>query len=231
MWNLASFMQSIKQRFSQWFNGRNNRTGTLWEGRFKSVLVEGADQTLSTVAAYIDLNPVRAGIVRDPADYRWCGYAQALGGGRQACIGLQKVVFGAVVNGKPGEMRRREVKHLLERYRVYLFENGAERRGMGISNGGGGRQGLSAREAEAVVRAGGRISFYHSLRCRVRYFTDGCAIGTLGFVEGVFIRCRERFGPRRASGPRELRGVDFPGLFTVKDLKKRVLIPAEVLSD
>jgi hypothetical protein len=52
--------------------------GTLWEGRFKSVLVEGTGQTLSTMAAYIDLNPVRAGIVKDPADYRWSGYAEAV---------------------------------------------------------------------------------------------------------------------------------------------------------
>ncbi len=67
MWNLASFMQGVKQRFSQCFNARNDRAGTLWEGRFKSVLVEGTGQTLSTMAAYIDLNPVRAGIVKESA--------------------------------------------------------------------------------------------------------------------------------------------------------------------
>jgi hypothetical protein len=84
MWNLASFMQGVKQRFSQWFNARNDRAGTLWEGRFKSVLVEGTGQTLSTMAAYIDLNPVRAGIVKDPADYRWSGYAEAVAGRKPA---------------------------------------------------------------------------------------------------------------------------------------------------
>jgi hypothetical protein len=51
MWNLASFMHGVKQRSSQRFNARNDRAGTLWEGRFKSVLVEGTGETLSTMAA------------------------------------------------------------------------------------------------------------------------------------------------------------------------------------
>ena len=96
MWNLASFMQGVKQRFSQWFNAGNDRAGTLWEGRFKSVLVEGTGQTLSTMAAYIDLNPVRAGIVKDPADYRWSGYAEAVAGRKPARLGPKKVVMGVL---------------------------------------------------------------------------------------------------------------------------------------
>lgn len=51
---------------------------TLWAERFKSVLVEGFGNALETVAAYIDLNPVWAGIVEDPKDYRFCGYAEAV---------------------------------------------------------------------------------------------------------------------------------------------------------
>jgi hypothetical protein len=56
------------------------RQGTLWEERFKSVLVEGAGPALSVMAAYIDMNPVRAGLVSDPKDYRWCGNAAAVAG-------------------------------------------------------------------------------------------------------------------------------------------------------
>ena len=54
-----------------WFNKRENRKGTLWEERFTSVL-EGELATLSVMSAYIHLNPVRAGLVQDPKDYRWC---------------------------------------------------------------------------------------------------------------------------------------------------------------
>jgi putative transposase len=223
MWDLASFMQSVKQRFSQWFNARNDRAGTLWEGRFKSILVEGTGQTLSTMAAYIDLNPVRAGIVKDPADYRWSGYARAVGGDQRARRGLKKVVLGVLLSQQPGETERREMQRLLSRYRVYLFENGEERKAE--PNGAGGRRGIGAREVEAVIRSGGKLSFYQSLRCRVRYFSDGYVIGARSFVEGVFAAHRERFGRRRKSGAREMRGVDLPGIFTIRDLRNR---PIEV---
>jgi putative transposase len=221
MWNLAGFMQGVKQRFSQWFNARNDRAGTLWEGRFKSVLVEGTGQTLSIMAAYIDLNPVRAGIVEDPADYRWCGYAEAVVGHKLARLGLKKVVMGVLASERPGETARQEMRRLLARYRVYLFDNGEEREPM--PHGAGSRRGISAREVEAVIRSGGKMSFYQSLRCRVRYFSDGCAIGAVEFVEGVFAKHRERFGRRRKSGAREMRGVDLPGLFAVRDLRNQAV--------
>src|SRR6185295_11953821 len=78
MWDVSQFMKVLKQRFSQWFNGKGavRRRGTLWEERFRSVLVEDGE-ALQAMAAYIDLNPVRAGMVDDPKDYRWCGYGEA----------------------------------------------------------------------------------------------------------------------------------------------------------
>ena len=80
MHDLGEFMKALLQRFSRWFNQQHERTGTLWESRFKSVLVEeGA--AARAMAAYIDLNPVRAGMVADPAAYRWSSYGEALGGG------------------------------------------------------------------------------------------------------------------------------------------------------
>ena len=81
-------MKTIKQRFSVWFNRTHKRYGTLWADRFKSVLVEGFGNPLQIMAAYIDLNPVRAGIVEDPKDYRFCGYAEAVAGEEMAKLGL-----------------------------------------------------------------------------------------------------------------------------------------------
>jgi len=77
--SLEHFMKELKERFSRWFNKRHGRRGTLWQERYRSVLVEDGE-ALRTMAAYIDLNPVRAGLVEDPKDYRWCGYTEALGG-------------------------------------------------------------------------------------------------------------------------------------------------------
>ena len=91
MYDLSRFVQELKGRFAQWYNRENGRHGYLWEDRFISVVVEGGC-ALETVAAYIDLNPVRAGIVRDPKDYRWSGYGEAVAGVERSELGLCRVV-------------------------------------------------------------------------------------------------------------------------------------------
>jgi len=248
MWSLSAFMQALKQRFSQWLNTRDGRAGTLWEGRFKSVLVEGTGRTLATIAAYIDLNPVRAGIVREPGRYRWSGYGEAMAGRPLARRRLRRVVLGVLVDDAPvrsitNQVRkshhkrsrgfsadredREQTRRVLSAYRMYVFENGVERApepcaqgGRGVHGGGGGRRGMTAQEVEAVLQVGGRLGFFEAVRCRVRYFTDGCVLGCRSFVEGFFGKNRERFGIRRASGARELRGVEMPWLLTVRDLRR-----------
>ena len=96
MADVSEFMKAVKQRFSIWFNRTHGRYGTLWAERFKSVLVEGRGHALQTMAAYIDLNPVRAGLVEDPKDYRFCGYAEAVAGVGVAREGLRRIWAGFV---------------------------------------------------------------------------------------------------------------------------------------
>ncbi len=69
----ARTIQSIGRRYVAYFNGRYKRTGTLWEGRFRSTVVE-ADRYLLACHRYIDLNPVRAGMTAHPADYAWSSH-------------------------------------------------------------------------------------------------------------------------------------------------------------
>jgi len=69
----GSFMHGISHRYAHYFNRKYSRTGTLWEGRFRSCLVQSAHYVLAC-HRYIELNPVRAGIVKDPGDYRWSSY-------------------------------------------------------------------------------------------------------------------------------------------------------------
>ena len=72
-------MKFVGQHYVQYFNRIHERTGSLWEGRFRSCLV-GRESYLLTCHRYIEMNPVRAGMVRHPADYRWSSYrANALG--------------------------------------------------------------------------------------------------------------------------------------------------------
>ena len=87
--NLSAYVKDIKQRFSCFYNKRKKRKGTLWGERFKSVIVEQG-KTLIHCLAYIDLNAVRAGIVKRPEDYRWCsiGYSKTGTGDRLFMLAL-----------------------------------------------------------------------------------------------------------------------------------------------
>lgn len=76
---ISQVMQSLGRVYVQYFNYRYRRTGTLWEGRFKASIID-SDRYLLICHRYIELNPVRAGMVASPADYRWSSYAcNALG--------------------------------------------------------------------------------------------------------------------------------------------------------
>ena len=68
--SLSEFVREIKVGFARYYNKRNHRRGYFWGDRFKSVIVEHGE-TLINCLAYIDLNPVRAGLVERPEDYRW----------------------------------------------------------------------------------------------------------------------------------------------------------------
>ena len=85
------------------------------------------------------------------------------------------------------------------------------------------RGGFTAEEVQAVLAAKGRLERWQMLRCRVRYFSDGAALGTRNFVNDVFAARRERFGPKRTSGARPIRGVEAGGLCTMRDLRVAAL--------
>ena len=71
--SLPKMMQSIGRVYVQYFNSTHGRTGTLWEGRYKAAIVDD-ESYLLTCMRYIELNPVRAGMVSSPSEYRWSSY-------------------------------------------------------------------------------------------------------------------------------------------------------------
>jgi putative transposase len=188
MGDISFYMKELKQRFTKWFNKRHGRFGTLWSERFKSVIVEDEPSVVSTVAAYIDLNPVRAGLVSDPKDYRWCGYAEAVAGDRDARSGLA------------GFHEKKGWSFVSSEYRKLLF----------VKSGVSGRSDKTVLDREAikrVVEEGGELALAEVLRLRIRYFSDGVALGSREFVDSVFAEFRDRFGAHRKSGARDLRGL------------------------
>ena len=89
MYDLSEFMKTFKQRFSLWYcSNHGNLEGTIWQGPFHSVVVEGSHDALGAVSTYIALNPVRAGLVVDPGKYAWSGYGAASKGDTEAKAGL-----------------------------------------------------------------------------------------------------------------------------------------------
>jgi hypothetical protein len=207
--DLSLFVKEVKERFSRWFNKRRGRRGTLWMDRFKSVLVEGQGEALRTMAAYIDLNPVRAGLVKDPKDYRWCGYAEALGGSRRAQRGLCKAI------GKPVDGWQRA--GAAEAYRCILFDEGREVKD--AQNETVVERGVSGESARTVLAERGKLSPAELVRLRVRYFSDGAILGSKAFVEGIFEAQREQFSPKRKRGARRIQEMATP-MYSLRQLRQ-----------
>jgi hypothetical protein len=90
MGDLSEFMKTFKQRVTQWYNRELGHEGTLWCGRFKSVLLE-RDEAVRVVANYIHNNPVRARMVDSADNYRWSGIGAAVQGDKRAIRGLSVI--------------------------------------------------------------------------------------------------------------------------------------------
>ena len=208
--DLSIYIKEVKERFSRWFNKRRGRRGTLWMDRFKSILVEGRGEALRTMAAYIDLNPVRAGLTNDPKDYRWCGYAEALSGSRRAQRGLCKAVARPVDSwGAP---------QTSQAYRRLLHTTGAQVKN--TPHHQATSSGISAERARQVLAQKGKLTTAELIRLRVRYFTDGLVLGSRAFVETAFRENRAKFGPKRTLGPRPLTETT-EALFSLRRLRRQ----------
>jgi len=231
MHDLGEFMKGLLQRYTQWHNRVHSRTGRLWEDRFKSVIVEDG-VAAKTIAAYIDLNPVRAGMVKDPAEYRWSSYGEAIGGGakgngKKARGGLVRALRAHKGCAADASYWANDVSR---EYRKLLMAGAVEKIQTKVSRNGAletkrTRKGMSAVEVAREKEREGELSKGKMLRCRVRYFTDGAVIGSRSFVNEAFASARERFGPQRKDGARKLRGSGAAAagvLWSLRDLRKGI---------
>jgi putative transposase len=204
MGDLSPFMKLVKQRFSIWFNRSHQRYGTLWAERFKSVLVEAKSGVMKTMAAYIDLNPVRAGLVDDPKDYRFCGYAEAVAGNLKARTGLSQLIEGS---------RSHDWKWSHGSYREMLFGKGAAPKARGLK--------IDEAAMRKVIESKGRLPLHEVLRCRVRYFSDGAVLGGHAFVQEHLSNYRKLTGRRSRTAPRPIpRVTDWGDLSTLRGLRR-----------
>ena len=231
MHDLSEFMKSLLERFTKWFNRKHSRSGHLWEDRFKSVIVESG-VAARTMAAYIDLNPVRAGMVKDPADYRWSSYGEAVGGGKKgngkkAREGLVRAYFcdqGVGFDaGKWQEVSRlyRRLMGLALGRKPGRAEVSPTAKGLGQTTKNTAEM-LESEDNETVLKDLGNgedvalpDSVFHGRRGDRQQ----------GVRERGVCERRERFGPKRKDGARTMRGSGSGAkglLWSLRDLKKGI---------
>jgi putative transposase len=208
--DVSVFIKELKGRFAQWYNRRKGRYGALWAERFKSVLLEDG-QAVAAVAAYIDLNAVRAALCVDPKDYRYCGYAEALSKGCASALeGIRTIL---------GLGRDTPRKELLREYRKHLFDR--EALGRGTESPAGPRTVQVQDAQKAIDGQPTELSPLAQLRCRIRYFSDGVILGSRTFVEEHCKHLREKIGYQRKSGPTAIKGLGPIALWSFRGLRVR----------
>lgn len=227
MFSLSEFMKAVQLRFSRWYNLRNGRKGTLWEGRYRSVIVEEEERALRTIAAYIDLNPVRAKLVEDPADYRWSGYSFAMRGDRKSQKGYVRIIGQSAwpralsVSAEPwgdGPFPQKVKNRALVHYRAILGGQGAAKVG---PEGRILRSGIGSKTRQRLLSSDEQQLAAEMLRCRVKHFTRGVMIGSRVFINQWFEANRQvvrgRSQTDRTEGALPLRPPALRGLFSFRN--------------
>jgi putative transposase len=200
--NLSEFVREIKAGFARYYNRRHNRRGYFWGDRFKSVIVEKGE-TLINCLAYIDLNPLRAGLVDRPEEYRWNSLGYHIQTGNKdnflsLDFGLQE--FGIL-----------DTKELVRGYRRYVYEAGAVDR-----SEIGQRKVIKEVVVKKERKKEYKISRVDRFRYRTRYFTDSGIIGTKEFVSANYQRFKDIFMSKKEKIPKAVSGLE--GVYSLKRL-------------
>jgi hypothetical protein len=204
--NLSEFVREIKVGFTRYYNKRHHRRGYFWGDRFKSVIVEKGE-TLINCLSYIDLNPLRAGIVARPENYRWnsLGY-HVQTNNRDNFLSTD---FGLK------EFSAKNEKERIRRYRKYVYEVGALNQS---------EKGNPKVIADKILKKERNREFELSrsdrFRYRTRYFTDSGVIGSKEFVSKTYIRFKHHFNSKNEKIPKPVKGLS--GIYSLKRLSEVV---------
>ena len=202
--SLPELVREIKQTFARFFNKRHNRRGTLWGERFKSLIVEDG-QALINCLAYVDLNPLRADIVKCPEDYRWNSLGYHVQTGNKG--NFLSLEFGL----KDFDVRNR--KERLRRYRRYVYEAAALKRSRGKS---------CKMIDEKIIAKESKTEFKNTkaykFRYRSRYFSDAGIIGSKAFVASKYKQFKDIFHSKHEKKPKPVKGLE--GIYSLKRLSE-----------
>lgn len=189
--SLSEFTKEIKQSFSRYYNKQHDRSGFFWGQRYKSVMIENSHALLNCLA-YIDLNPVRAAIVKQPEDYRWStlGYLVQTNN-KDDLLSLE---FGVE------RLNRQSFSKRLSAYRRFVYEIGSLASDKGKA--------IDQRVLEYHQKKGFQITSLDRLRFRTRYFSDSGIIGSKTFVMEAYKRFSDRYFYKKEKKPVPVHGID-----------------------
>ncbi|MDD2388758.1 MAG: hypothetical protein PHP23_03380 [Desulfobacterales bacterium] len=202
--SLSEFVREIKVGFARYYNKRYNRRGYFWGERFKSVIVDKGE-TLVNCLAYIDLNPLRAGIVKRPEQYRWCSLGYHIQTGNKD--DFLSTDFGMK------EFNVTDEKERIRRYRRYVYEAGALNRPHK-----GRAQVIDEKTVEKEREKGFELTRTDRFRYRTRYFTDSGIIGSREFVSHHYQNFRHLFQSKNEKKPKPVKGLS--GMYSLKRLSE-----------
>ncbi|MFW5730701.1 MAG: transposase [Desulfonatronovibrionaceae bacterium] len=180
--SLSEYIKEIKQTFSLIYNKNRGRKGTFWSERFKSLIVEKGE-TLVNCLAYIDLNPVRAGIVNRPEEYKWSSLGYRFRSGRRD----EFLSWGLGLE----EYNIQSANERLRHYRKFVYARG------GIDTGKG-----------KLLHGVPRPETVERFIQRTRFFTEAGIIGSREFVRQGFEHFRHLIQPKRKRDPHRIQGLD-----------------------
>jgi REP element-mobilizing transposase RayT len=204
--SLSEFVREIKVNFTRFYNKRHGRRGYFWGDRFKSVIVEKGE-TLINCLAYIDLNPVRAGIVDKPENYRWNSLGYHLQTGNKDCF--LSTDFGLSQFNQKSEAKR------VRLYRKYVYETGAIQRSTTPY-----AKTIKAKAVENERKRNYELSRTDRFLFRTRYFTDSGIIGSKAFVSSTYQQFKHLFLCKHEKKPRAVKGLE--GVFSLKRLSESI---------
>ena len=204
--SLSEYLREIKVQFARYYNKRSGRRGYFWGDRFKSVIVDSGE-TLVNCLAYIDLNPIRAGMEKRPEDYRWSGLGYHLQTGNRD--DFLSTDFGL------REFNVKGYKERIREYRRYVYEAGAIGRSDGKSS-----QVIDRNVVDKERKKGFSITRTDRFCHRTRYFTDSGIIGSKAFVAATYHQFRHVFQSKKEKIPKPVKGL--AGLYSLKRLSEKI---------
>ena len=199
--DISFVVGNFEQRFVQWYNKKKNRLGSLFN-RFDSVII-GKGQPLAALMAYITLNPVRANICSDPAEYHWCGYARRVAQGKLNEYDIELVEELHRTLHIPPQIQKlpepKQLKLLWKYFRQRLMRAAIKAHRTKCDWPTENTVGAQLDEQEMKRELG----YADHFMLKIRFATKGIAIGSQEFVDGILNGCGKALGYKRKHQPCE----------------------------